>query len=44
MVVCEILDRIFSLDCRFTRKLILTPSPASTKGASQQEPTVVVYP
>ena len=41
MVVCEILDRILSLDWRRTVKLKLTPSPASTSGASQLEPTVV---
>ena len=44
MVVCEILERILSLDWRLTRKFTLMPSPASTNGASQQEPTVVVYP
>ena len=41
MVVCDILDKIFSLDWRLTVKLRLMPSPASTRGASQQEPTVV---
>ena len=41
MVVCAILERILSLDCRRNMKLTLTPSPASTRGASQQEPTVV---
>ena len=44
MVVCAILESIFSLDWRLTRKLKLMPSPASTSGASQQDPTVVVYP
>jgi hypothetical protein len=41
MVVCEILESIFSFDCRWNVKLTLTPSPASTNGESQQEPTVV---
>jgi hypothetical protein len=41
MVVWEILDKILSLLWRLTVKLRLTPSPASTSGASQQEPTVV---
>ncbi len=41
MVVWAILDRIFSFGWRLKIKLRLTPSPASTNGASQQEPTVV---
>ena len=41
MVVWEIFERIFSLLCRLTVKLRLIPSPASTSGASQEEPTVV---
>ena len=41
MVCCEIFARIFSLDCLSKWNEMLTPSPASTSGASQLAPTVV---